>query len=395
MCSLRIGHSAQQYPEQRNIIGKVSGADYKLCRDYYSLASSLLSLTHLRGAPEWVADRPFRFQDFGLNQVDCLHFFNGVNYSRTPWVATFETFIPRFIEVLRNHSRHPERLQSSPRTKKAIECLASDSCIGLFALSNSAYDLQASFLELFPDQRTPILDKTEVLHPPQTVATGSIGQLSYPFEQGREIRFMLVGHHFFRKGGQEILRAFQSVRKSTGAALSLCVVSALRSDQYAARADEKDILRVREFISANNDWIEHYPSLPSSEVLRKMAECDVGLLPSYAETYGYSVLELQSHGRPVITTDVRAFPEINSNHCGWLLNVPKREVGGEAYFQTAEDRERLSNAIEKGLVRVLQDIIKNPSQIREKGEKALKRIRNQHDPDNFGKMLETVYRKAL
>ena len=173
------------------------------------------------------------------------------------------------------------------------------------------------------------------------------------------------------------------------------MVSALRSDQYAARADEKDILRAREFISANNDWIEHYPSLPSSEVLRKMAECDVGLLPSYAETYGYSILELQSHGRPVITTDVRAFPEINSNHCGWLLNVPKREIGGEAYFQTAEDRERLSNAIEKGLVRVLQDIIKNPSQIREKGEKALKRIRNQHDPDNFGKTLETVYRKAL
>lgn len=342
-----------------------------------------------------MADRPFRFQDFGLNRVDCLHLFNGVNYSRTPWVATFETFIPRFIEVLRNHSSHPERLQSSPRTKKAIECLASDSCIGLFALSNSAYELQAGFLKLFPDQRSRILDKTEVLHPPQTVATGNIGQLSYPFEQGREIRFMLVGHHFFRKGGQEILRAFQSVRNLTGAALSLCVVSALRSDQYAARADEKDIVRVREFISANNDWIEYHPSLPSSEVLIKMAECDVGLLPSYAETYGYSVLELQSHGRPVITTDVRAFPEINSNHCGWLLNVPKREIGGEAYFQTAEDRERLSNAIEQGLMRVLQDIIDNPSQIREKGERALKRIRNQHDPDNFGKTLETVYRKAL
>ncbi|PSF04858.1 hypothetical protein C7H09_17695 [Marinobacter fuscus] len=395
MGPLRIGHSAQQYPEQRNIIGKVAGADYKLCRDYYSLASSLLSLTHLKGTSGSVADRPFKFQDFGLNRVDCMHLFNGVSYSRTPWVATFETFIPRFIEVLRNHSSHPERLQSSPFIKRAIESLVSDSCIGLFALSKSAYELQAGFLELFPDQRTRILDKTEVLHPPQTVSTRSFGQLSYPFEQGREIRFMLVGHHFFRKGGQEILRAFQSVRNSTGAALSLCVVSALRSDQYAARADEKDTLQVREFISANNDWIDYYPSLPSFEVLEKMAECDVGLLPSYAETYGYSVLELQSHGRPVITTDVRAFPEINSNHCGWLLNVPKRQLGGEAYFRTPEEREMLSRAIEEGLVRVLEDIIEKPSQIREKGEKALKRILDHHDPENFGKTLETVYRKAL
>ena len=162
MDALTIGHSAQQYPEQRNIIGKVAGADYKLCRDYYSLASSLLSLAHLRGAPEWVADRPFRFQDFGLNQVDCLHFFNGVNYSRTPWVATFETFIPRFIDVLRNHSPHPvqrrqlsvwrliavlgcSRYQTAPMTSRLVFWSCSRISAPAFLIKQRCYILHRRF----------------------------------------------------------------------------------------------------------------------------------------------------------------------------------------------------------------------------------------------------------
>lgn len=395
MDALRIGHSAQQYPEQRNIIGKVPGAEYNLCRDYYSLASRLLGLARISASPEWVADRPFRFRDFGLNRVDCLHFFNGVNYSKTPWVATFETFIPRFVEVLRNHSAHPEVLQSSSKTGKALECLASDNCVGLFALSNSALELQAQFLDTFPDKKDGILAKTQVLHPPQDPATRDPAQLTYPYEKGVGLRFMLVGHHFFRKGGMEILRAFRAVRQSSGVRLELCLVSSLQSDQYAARADDSDIEWTREFIRSNSDWVEHYSSLPHSEVVEKMGQCDVGLLPSYAETYGYSVLELQSRGRPVITTNVRAFPEINSCECGWLLPVPKRDVGGEAFFRTAEERQELSEAIERGLVRVLESIVASPAQIREKGEQALQRILEQHNPVNFGKALESVYRKAL
>jgi hypothetical protein len=38
MDALRIWHSAQQYPEQTNVIGKVAGADYS-AGNYYSLAS--------------------------------------------------------------------------------------------------------------------------------------------------------------------------------------------------------------------------------------------------------------------------------------------------------------------------------------------------------------------
>jgi len=394
MEALRIGHSAQQYPEQRNIIGKVSGAEYKLCRDYYSIAPRLLSLVSINGSPEWVADRPFRFRDFGLNRVDCLHFFNGVNYSQTPWVATFETFIPRFLKVLRNHSNHPEVLQSCSKTRKALECLASDYCLGLFALSNSALELQAQFLDIFPDRKDRILSKTQVLHPPQPVLSET-AVASYPFELGGSLTFMLVGHQFFSKGGREILDALATVRKKNCIDIRLILVSELRTDQYVTMTDEKDVIRVKDFIDENAGWIEYYESLPRAEVLEKMQECDVGMLPSHAETYGYSVLEFQACARPVITTDVRAFPEINNNECGWVIAVPKRVIGGEAFYETVRQREVLSRTISDGIASVLEEILNSPDLIIRKGARAYERIRRDHSPEAYSARLTQVYEKAL
>ncbi|MFW2788163.1 glycosyltransferase, partial [Acinetobacter baumannii] len=53
----------------------------------------------------------------------------------------------------------------------------------------------------------------------------------------------------------------------------------------------------------------------------------IGLLPTWADTFGYSVLEFQACGCPVISTDVRALSEINNNDIGWLINVDKNKYG--------------------------------------------------------------------
>ncbi len=49
-----------------------------------------------------------------------------------------------------------------------------------------------------------------------------------------------------------------------------------------------------------------------------MRTADIGMLPSYADTYGFSVLEAQA-GNAVITTDIRALPEVNNPAVGWLI----------------------------------------------------------------------------
>lgn len=394
MSTLKIGHAARQYPEVRNIIGCIEGASYHLCRDYYSLLRRFGPLLGVDPSSDRFFDQQFQFRDFGLNRVDCLHLFNGINYSRTPWVATYETLIPRFRHVLTNHTSDAEKVRSSETTMRALSLLASDQCKGLVALSDSARQIQGRFLGHFPEFKDPIERKTVVLHPPQKPLVDAEVELTFPHEESGVVTFMLVGHHFFRKGGEEIVDALAEIRQRGNANLRLVIVSRLQPDAYASSSDAEDVARIKALIYGNGEWIEHHEALSPEDVLEKMQTCDVGLLPSYAETYGYSVLEFQACGRPVITTNVRAFPEINSDDRGWLIPVDKQEIGGEAYFRTDQDRATLSAAIRAGLINAFEDILANPRQIREKGGRALTHILSHHNHKEFGQSLEALYRRG-
>jgi len=394
MSPLKIGHAARQYPEVRNIIGCVEGASYHLCRDYYSLLRRFGPLLGANPASDRFFDQQFKFRDFSLNRVDCLHLFNGINYSRTPWVTTYETLIPRFRHVLTNHTSDTDKVRSSEATRRALSLLASDQCKALIALSNSARQIQGRFLGHFPEFKEPIESKTVVLHPPQKPLVDADVKLAFPHETSGNVTFMLVGHHFFRKGGEEIVDALAEVRRQGNTNLRLVIVSRLQPDAYASSSDADDVKRIKDVIAKNREWIEHHESLSPEGVLEKMRTCDVGMLPSYAETYGYSVLEFQACGRPVITTNVRAFPEINGDDRGWLISVNKQEVGGEAYFQSDQDRAALSAAIKTGLINTFKDILANPQQIRVKGARALTHILSHHNHKQFGQSLEALYRRA-
>ncbi len=129
-------------------------------------------------------------------------------------------------------------------------------------------------------------------------------------------------------------------------------------------------------------------------MLELLKNADVGLLPTWADTYGLSVLEAQASGCPVITTNVRALPEINNNHVGWLIKVPKDELG-EAIYATDEDRQKLSQSIQSGLESDIRSIVADPSVIALKGQAALDQIRAEHDPQAYAESLRQIYRAAL
>jgi glycosyltransferase involved in cell wall biosynthesis len=136
-----------------------------------------------------------------------------------------------------------------------------------------------------------------------------------------------------------------------------------------------------------------HPSLPNSVVVEHMRRAHIGLLPTYAETFGYSVLEFQAAGCPVVSTDVRALPEINSEECGWLISVPRNRLG-EALYTTPDARQDLSTAIEAGLERAVHEIFTNLSGIEVKGAAALSRIEKAHSPDDFARQMQRIYSPA-
>lgn len=396
MTELRIGHAGQQYPERRNIIDLVPEAKYLLCRDWFSFRSRLDRYCgQARSSADACFNRQFQFQDFGLNRVDCIHLFNSVNYSSKPWVLTFETLVPRFKTVLANRVANPSLVMGDPQVKNALDAMAGPNCLALLPISKSAEQIQDGFLALFPGYSPSLAAKTRVLAPPQRLIVNEPGNIQYPCEGSRSMRFMMVGHHFFRKGGREVLDVLAQARRELSVDIRLCIVSNITDDGYATDISSDDYLTVRQFIAANTEWIEHYPFLEPKEVENQMQKCDVGLLPSYAETYGYSVLEFQAAGRPVITTNVRAFPETNNNDCGWTIAVPKREVGGEAFFRTSDEKLSLSVAIKSGLQAAVTEIMEQPSLVRTKGLKAWERIRDMHSPVAAGTLLRKIYSSAL
>jgi glycosyltransferase involved in cell wall biosynthesis len=168
----------------------------------------------------------------------------------------------------------------------------------------------------------------------------------------------------------------------------------MKYGDYASQATERDLHKARSIIKAHPHRIHHFNSLPNSQVLEILKKSHIGLLPTYGDTFGYSVLEAQGCGCPVITTNIRAMPEINDNRRGWMIEVPK-DRWGNGWLYTPAEREEFSYIIRENLYKIIDNIISHPRQIAEKGNRSLKHIAENHNPEDAARQLEHIYDEAL
>jgi len=384
------------YTHLRYILDKLPEAEYVPVKDWYSfLRRGALFLNRRLGKPLFQTfDLNNQFDDFELNKVDILHFSNGISYGRTPWVTQFETVVPRFSSLMqRYHGKNKTPIKMTPLVARGFEALAHPACKQIIALSACAAEMQRDLLSELPAENTEtVMKKLIVLHPPQELLREQVEARHY--DSGNPIRLILVGAGFFRKGGRETLLAFEKLIREGQAPIKLIIVSSLRLEPYAAHETEFDRQWALEFIRDHADWIEYYDDLPNEEVLDLIKTCDIGLLPTWADTYGASVLEAQACGCPVISTDIRALPEINNTNVGWLIHVPKNDMG-EALYSTAEERVKLSEQIQSGLEAIIRGIVADPSVIATKGQASIERIKAFHDPQDYADRLRSIYQAAL
>lgn len=390
------GHHSNQHSIDRNIAGLVEGCTYIRVHDIYEVIRKFrrVAARAVGYADVNLSDVECSFSDFDINKVDVLHLFNTVSFGETPWISTFETILPRYQNTLAcHHGREPDYfpLKFDRKIRRALDAMSRPSCKGIIAISNCNADIQKEMLRQFPECSEIIEKKMLILHPPQVAFVCDYESKRLP--EGGPIRFMFVGGSFFRKGGMQMLHAFQRA-KDEGYDLTLTIVSSLVIDDYATKETRFDVDEAERLIHANRDWIVYHRSLPNQQVLDLMKASHVGLLPTYADTYGYSALEFQACGCPVISTDVRALPEINDDTTGWTIKLNKNGMG-EAIYTTEHDRSEIGSAITSGITSIVRSIFGRRTAIRLKAEAALERIRNYHAPDRHAARLREIYLGAV
>jgi glycosyltransferase involved in cell wall biosynthesis len=395
---MRIGVPAYRfdyYTNLRTIVNKLPDVAYVPVRDLYGfLRGAALRVNRVVGKPLIPTfNLNNQFEDFDLNKVDLLHFSNGISYGKIPWISSFETILPRFENLVTRHQgSQAQPLVLDNLSKRGLEALCGSACKQIIAWSRCAANIQKNLLNNLPPIYTqPILEKMVVLAPPQEVIRALPQERQY--STANPIRFLMVGAAFFRKGGRETFEVFEKLA-AEGLPIHLILVSSLRLEPYAAQETEADVAWAKGIIASQPAWLEYYEDLPNAQVLALADSADVGLLPTWADTYGLSVIEMQAGACPVITTDIRAIPEMNDPRVGWMINVPKNALG-EALYTTPEKRENLHAAILGGLEQTIREIVANPAVIAIKGEAAAEKIKLEHSPENYAEALRQIYQKAL
>ena len=313
-----------------------------------------------------------RWKSFFFNPFKSSTFFgfNTIRIDSRPFVVFFETTLPRGLRKGGWLFRLQEMAMKSER------------CKAIIAISDCAKELQKQ------EHRTH--KEIIVLHPPQTLNIAA--KWKERFIAPKQINFCFVGREFARKGGVEILRAFNNIKSKNW---HLTIISGLSFDDYATQytmreqqlldAEVKSILRERE------SQIEFYESLPNSAVLQTMQNCHVGLLPTWHDTYGYSVLEFQASGCPVITTDVRALPEINNNTCGWIIPIGEKFGARISPLKSDVQRQAFSLELVRNLQEIFNEIIVTPRDMLQiKSQACIARIKAQHDPTSHKMALQKI-----
>ncbi len=370
-----IGTDKSGYATERNI----SGLDYqnyevRRAPNLYRIPNYIYFRLTGKAHPVWAN----LHRDMGQRGYDLLHFFNGVSFSKRPWISTYETFLPRWGAY------------GKKRLRRGIRAMASQDCKQLIALSDCAYRIQDDLLKSYPEFREEIMAKTMVLHPPQNPIISDYAEKPLSPDL---IDIAFVGGLFFLKGGLEVLRVIDRLLKQ-GAPLRLHIVSSLITGDHATKAGPAELEAAQRMIAAHPTRIIQVSSLSNAEVLDLFRRCHLGLLPTWADTYGYAVLEAQAAGCATICTNVRALPEINPPEAGWTIKVPVNELG-YALIRNEDEKRVFSAEMEKGLEAILLEIIENSGEIRNKGEQGLLRIKREHSPDSKRKILESIYDRIL
>lgn len=392
---MNIGVLQNNYASQRLFLNLLEECTYTNLRNKnkYLYLNVHKVISRLLGANVDLFDIIYNFDLLpGFKKPDLLHIFNTVCYTSNvpvvmhiegamPWVKCIEKMVeqdePDFTQVIKR-----------PEVQKRLEVLARPEYKQFLGLSRRAEYITREVWNA-DSNYSHLGDKLTTINLPQKILFDSFEKKKY-FQTGK-VRFIFVGYDFYRKGGYEMLKALTDLHKKYD--FELVLVSSLRIDDHRY-VNEEIIRHTKEMIANGSEWIKYTEKLPNNEVQNLLRASDVAFLPTFMDTYAYSTLECEAAGTPVISTDIRALSDINSNERGWLIEVPKNRLNHPA-ISSAVHVEKYRKRLYEGLYNTIKGILQDPEVIRTKGEKAYNYIKDVHNPEDYKQALQIIYQKAI
>ncbi|MGB3526564.1 MAG: glycosyltransferase family 4 protein [Flavobacteriales bacterium] len=234
-----------------------------------------------------------------LAKADLFHTYNGVVANAHPWVIEVESYMPRY-ETMSPHN---------PLYKWALRRLVGPYCKALIFTSQSAMRRNQEHLlaaGVDPGKMSVIYRAVEQYEP--------MGR------DAAQFTILFAGNGFYRKGGVELLKAFQRLNRPEA---RLVIISTLEVDWGIF--PEPDVIAWAERAIAENSRITLYRRLPHTEVIKQMRAADLFVSTTFQDPFNNTVLEAMGAGMPVICSDVGALPEVaQDGRNGWVMPVANR-----------------------------------------------------------------------
>ncbi len=383
---MKIGLTRLDYPEVRCI--KTSSLyEYKNLK-----GNNFLGYCKRMPIIKNIIDDFLYMPTFSIN-VDVYHAFNYICITKKKWVVSYETMVPRFLDVFDDIENHTY----SKKIELYLTKISQKNCLALLPISQCTKNIQDKILENYPNLKKIITDKTFVLYPPQEIICNEV---DVEEKNNDKLKFMFVGNDFYRKGGGEVIEAFEQLfisGKLNPNDVEIKLVGDIcRKYNYA----HGDFQHGDDYYKRIESILDKYPSIviinkiDNNSVIELMKDCNVGILTSWADTFGYSVLEFQATGCPVISTNIRALPEINNNEVGWVIDLKKDKLGN-IVISSYQDVIDVKSKIIDGLKCAVMDAISNKSNVIRKGVSSVRRIREFHDIDKYNEVLRKVYNSEI
>jgi len=222
-------------------------------------------------------------------------------------------------------------------------------------------------------------------------------QVLYPAIECRNVRkrknevvrigFLATRRAFYEKGGRELLEAFKILSKKYDR-IELWIKSKIPGE-LIRKYNNLPIRVIEDFYLTREELFKNF-----------YEKLDIFCLPTYVDSFGYSLLEAMSVGLPIVATSIFAIPEIiEDGKNGFLIPSPLSDFR-EDFVIEMFDRKVLKRKILKsvvnGLVEKLSVLIEDSSLRRKMGRYGRKLVeKGKFSIKERNKKLLKIYQESL